>query len=119
MVADQLLDLVLERGLGIATESSERRTPGREAGTWRGCQGTEVLMLSAWIEPSSKRAWQAFLTSRCCSIRDRPSNCGAVTVASQVVLGARLVGDLDLGARQRRLDQQPDLVDGDRHGREV
>ena len=74
-----------------------------------------VLIDRAWIEPSSKRAWQAFLTRRCCSIRERPSNWGAVDGGAEVVGGAGLVDDLDARSGQGGLDQQADLGDGDRH----
>ena len=40
-----------------------------------------VFIDSAWIEPSSMRGWTAARTSRCWSIRVRPANCGARTVA--------------------------------------
>ena len=46
-------------------------------------QAGRVLTDSAWTEPSSKRGFTAALTSRCCSMRESPSNCGAATVASR------------------------------------
>ena len=74
-----------------------------------------VLMDSAWIEPSSKRDWTAFLTRRCWSRRLRPSNWGAATVArrwSEVPVSST-TSTSDAG--QGGLDQQPDLGDGDGH----
>ena len=43
--------------------------------------GTDVRTESAWIEPSSKRGLTAARTSRCWSIRERPSNWLALTTA--------------------------------------
>ena len=68
-----------------------------------------VFTESAWIVPSSKRSLTAALTRRCWSIRERPSNCGAVTVARRWSPSPVFVADLDLGAGQRRLDHRLQL----------
>ena len=47
-------------------------------------------------------------------MRERPSNCGARHRGLEVILGPRLVADLDLGPGEGGLDQQPYLVQGDR-----
>ena len=65
-----------------------------------------VLTESAWIVPSSKRSLTAALTRRCWSIRERPSNWGAVTIARRWSPAPVFVGDLDRGAGQRRLDHR-------------
>ena len=54
--------------------------------------------------PSSKRSRTAFLTSRCWSIRDSPSNCGAVTIARRWSPPPSST-IFDLGAGQGELDQ--------------
>ena len=59
--------------------------------------------------PSSKRSLTAALTRRCWSIRESPSNWGAVDGRPQVVAAAVFVDDLDRGARQRRLDHRLQL----------